>query len=410
MQLNEYYIVDILRLNNEGEGVAKINDKIVFIKNALPLEKVKIKIIEIKKNYARGEIIKLITVSEKRLKSKCPYFNECGGCALMHIPLENQLEFKKEKIENIFKKICKEEIKVSEIKNFNSFNYRNKVVFKVKKDKIGFYKSKSNDIVDVKKCIISDENINHSLKLIRKFIENHKDNKITEIMIRTCDNKVMIALDNIDENLKEEFIHLFDETKVTSIYIGKNLYGIKTLIQTINNLKFNVSKKSFFQINIEVASKIYNEILKYIDNEDVLVDLYSGTGTISLLTANKAKEVIGIEVIKDAILDAKENMILNNIKNVTFKCGKVEKLIDEIKNFKIKTIIMDPPRSGSDKKTLKNIIDLKPKKIIYMSCNPVTLARDYDYLKDYYEIKEIKAFDMFPHTYHVECVCVMGRR
>lgn len=410
MKLNEIYETKILRLNNEGEGVAVIDNIVTFVKGALKGEFAKIKIKEIKKNYAVGEIIEIIESSNERIKPICPYFNYCGGCDLMHMSKNSQLEFKKDKVKNIFKKICNVDIKLDKVNSYNELNYRNKVIFKVKNDKIGFYKNKSNEIIDIKECAISDFKINNCLKLIRKFIFENKDNNIKEIMIRVCNNEVMIVLDNIKNDLITEFVDIFDKEIIKSIYIGEKLvYGESFLIQTINNLNFKVSPKSFFQINIETASNLYNEATKNIENENTSVDLYSGTGTITMLLAKKSKKVIGIEIVKDAVEDAKNNMILNNIDNIIFKCGKVERIIDEIKNLDIDTLVMDPPRSGSDKKTLNDIMKLKPNKIIYISCNPVTLARDYNVLKEIYKIETINVFDMFPQTQHVETVCVLEK-
>jgi 23S rRNA (uracil1939-C5)-methyltransferase len=411
MKLNECYEVEIIRLNNEGEGIAKISDFIVFVKNALIGEKLKIKITDVKKNYAKAEIIEILKKSNDREKPICPYFNVCGGCNLMHMNYEKQLEFKKDKIKSIFKKICHIDINLKDIYSFNSLNYRNKVVFKVKNDKIGFYKNKTNEIIDIDNCLISNEKINECLSIIRKFILENKNNDINEIMIRVCNNDVMIAIDNIKNKLKEEFINIFNKDIVKSIYINDKLeYGEKSLIQTVNGLNFKVSPKSFFQVNIDCVSNLYNYALKNIKKENTIVDLYSGTGTITLMLSMKCNNVIGIEVVEEAVMDAKNNMILNNINNVDFKCGKVEKVIDKIKNENIDILVMDPPRSGSDKKTLNDIINLKPKELIYISCNPVSLARDYNILKEYYELKEISAFDMFTNTYHVESVGVLERK
>lgn len=409
MELNKIYEIKILRQNNEGDGVGTIDGIVIFVKGALPGEIVEVKIEEIYKNYAFANIVKIIEESSQRKIPECPYFNECGGCNLMHQNYDSQLEFKKNKIISIFKKVCNMDIDLKEVYSYNTFNYRNKVVFKVKNDKVGFYKPKTREIIDIDKCIISNEKINKCLTSIRKFIKENKDNEIKEVMIRVCDNKVMISIDNINEKFKDKFIKVFDY--VSSIYINNKLvFGISSLNQSLNNLVFNVSPKSFFQINPVVAENLYNNVLEYSGNSNISLDLYSGTGTITMLLSKKSKRVIGIEVVNDAVRDAKNNLILNNINNVKFICGKVEDNIDKLKDLNIDTLVLDPPRGGSDKKSLKSILEIIPKKVIYISCNPVTLARDINILKELYEISEISAFDMFPNTYHVECLCVLNRR
>lgn len=410
MLVNDIYITEIIRQNNEGFGVAKINNFTVFVPFALPNEKVLIKITEIKKNYATANLEEVIESSIDRRIPLCPYFYECGGCNLMHQSYESQLEFKKNKINSIFKKICNIDVNLDEIKSYNNLNYRNKVVFKVDKDKIGFYKPKTNDLVDIAECKIADEKINSCLKEIRGFIKENKDNNISEIMIRVCNDELMLSIDKLKESLYDKFIELFSK-KVNSIYINKKLkHGTPNLNQKMNNLVFDISPKSFFQVNIKTAENLYKEALKNVKEKNITVDLYSGTGTITCILSKNSRRVIGIESVVSAVKDAKNNMILNGVDNVEFKCGKVEDLIDEIKDLNIDVLIMDPPRGGSDKKTLKSIIDIGPKELVYISCNPVTLARDYNILKEAYEIEKITGFDMFPNTYHVECVCVLNRR
>lgn len=409
MNINEEYDVEILRENNEGDGVASVNGFIVFVKGALKNEKVKIKIDEVNKNYAVGSIIEIKEKSINRRIPICPYFYDCGGCNLMHMDYNSQLEFKKNKIESIFKKICNIDIKLSSIYSYNIQNYRNKVVFKVENDKIGFYKKRTNEIIDINECIITDKKINEVLLKFRGFIKENVNHKIKNVMIRICSDELMISIDNLNNEYKEKFIELFNY--VSSIYINNELvHGVESLNQKLNGLVFDVSPKSFFQVNPVTAEKLYNKALSFVSNSDTIVDLYSGTGTITMLLAKKARKVIGIEVVKEAVEDAKNNMLLNHIDNIEFICDKVENKIDTLKETNIDTLIMDPPRGGSDKKTLKSLLEIEPKKIIYISCNPITLARDINVLREKYDIKDVNAFDMFPNTYHVETICVMERK
>lgn len=409
MHINDIFDVSITRLNNEGMGIALIDNLVVFIKNALIDEKVKIKIIDIKNNYALGEVIEIIESSDKRIKPICPYYETCGGCACMHMTYEEELKFKKDKIKSIFKKISNIDINIKDIYSYKEFNYRNKVVLKIKNNIIGFYEEKTNNIVSIDKCFLVDELINKEIINLKEFISTYNDNGINEIMIRVINGKIMFSLDNINNDIKDIFIKNFNH--LDSIYINNKLeYGNNNLEEIIQDLKFNISPKSFFQVNKNVSEEMYKKAVSYIDDSDTTLDLYSGTGTITSLASKKSKNVIGIEVNKDAVNDANNNIKLNNINNVRFICDKVENRIEELSNLNIDNIILDPPRTGSDKKTLKYILEINSKKIIYISCNPVTLARDYNTLKEKYDIKEISAFDMFPRTYHVETVCVLKIR
>ncbi len=409
MKVNEIYETKILRLNNEAEGVGVIEGITTFIPYTLSGEVVKVKIDTIYDNYARGTLVEIIEKSNNRVNPICPYFYECGGCHLMHLNYDKQLEFKKGKIESIFKKISNENVKVENIYSNINYNYRNKLTLKVDKNKIGYYKEKTNEIVEIKECFLADTKINDVIKDLKKFINEYEDNNINEIMIRVIDDKLMLSLDNMNLNYKNIFIEKFNF--IDSIYINDNLvYGDKVLNEKIDNFKFNISPNSFFQVNKEVAKAMYEKAVSYVDNSDVTLDLYSGTGTITTLLSKKSKKVIGIEVVKDAVKDANENIKLNNITNVEFILSKVEDKIDTLKKLNIDNIVLDPPRSGSDKKTLKNILEIEPNKIIYISCNPITLARDYNILKEKYEIKEINAYDMFSNTYHVETVMILEKK
>ena len=408
MHLEDTYEVKIIRLNNEGLGVALVDKFVVFVKNALVDELVKIKITEVNDNYAKADVINYIETSSDRVIPSCPFYEKCGGCNLMHMNYESQISFKKDKVKSIFKKISNIDIDIKDIIYDKEYNYRNKVTLKVKNDKIGLYREKTNDIINVDKCLLLDNKINDELIKLELFIHRYKNNNISEIMIRVINDKIMLSLDTINKEVRDSFINNFDH--VESIYINNKLvYGNEFLKENINDLEFNISPKSFFQVNKNIMTKMYDKAISYIKGGTTL-DLYSGTGTLSMLASKTSDEVIGIEVVKDAVKDANNNIELNNIKNVSFICDKVENKIDELKNKIIDNIIMDPPRSGSDKKSLASILEIEPKQIIYISCNPVTLARDYNTLKEKYNIKEITLFDMFPNTYHIESLMVLERK
>lgn len=408
MHIDDTYEVKIIRLNNEGLGVALVNKFVTFVYNALPEELVKIRITEVNENYAKAIVTNYIETSKNRVIPSCPFYEKCGGCNLMHMNYESQVSFKKDKVKSIFKKVSNIDIDIKDIIYDKEYNYRNKVVLKVKNDKIGLYREKTNDIINVDKCLLLDNKINDELIKLELFIHRYKNNNINEIMIRVINDKVMFSLDTINKEVRDSFLDNFSH--IESIYINNKLvYGNEFLKETINDLEFNISPKSFFQVNKNIMTKMYDKAISYIKGGTTL-DLYSGTGTLSMLASKTSDEVIGIEVVKDAVKDANNNIELNNIKNVSFICDKVENKIENLKNKKIDNIIMDPPRSGSDKKSLNSILEIEPKQIIYISCNPVTLARDYNTLNEKYNIKEITLFDMFPNTYHVESLMVLERK
>ena len=398
--------VKVLRLNNEGEGIASIDGKLCFINGALPNEEVEIEILEDKGNFFIGKLNNIINPSSDRVIPKCPYYDKCGGCEIMHLSYNKQLEFKKDKVKGIFKKICNMDINPN-IYSFNELNYRNKVTLKVNGNSIGYYEEKSHSIVDIDSCLLLDNSINDIITKIKSFIQN-KDHNISEIMIRSISNEIMISFDNFNELYKEELLNIFP---TESIYIKDEcISGNTWLTETIEDYKFYVSPNSFFQVNTLTFKELYKYVISNLNGNGNALDLYSGTGTISILMSKHFDKVYGIEVSHSSINDANENIKLNNISNVSFIEGKVEDKIDELKKLDIDTIIMDPPRNGSDNKSLKSIMEINPRSIIYISCNPVTLARDINILKDKYEIKSIDLFDMFPWTSHVETVMVLERK
>lgn len=409
------YIVEILRENDEGLGIAKISDVTVFVSNALEGEKVKIRITEKHKNYWKAETLEILEKSSNRVDADCKYYSVCGGCNIMHMSYKKQLEFKLNRVKHIFKKIYNKDVIIDGIEYGSPFNYRNKVVLRVENETLGFYKYNTNDLFNCNKCIISSDMINKTIEVISKFIINNKNHNIKEIMIRKNNdysNKIMVCIDNINHDLKQKFIdELSKYDFIVSIYISEILeYGNHTLTINMFDLNFEVSPKSFFQVNEIMAKKLYQYVLDNIDQSSNALDLYCGTGTITSIISKKCKKVIGIEVIEDAVKNANKNIKNNNINNIEFICSKVENVIDKIDINNIDLVIMDPPRSGSDKKTLKTICRILPKKIIYISCNPITLVRDLKQLDKYYDIKNIKLFDMFPNTHHVECVSVLHRK
>lgn len=362
--------VTIIDYDHHGRGMAKINEKIVFIPNTMIGEIVKIKITKNKKKYMEAEVIEYIKESKTRVKGLCPYYEKCGGCDILHLPYNEQLEFKENKIKNIISRYLKEEIKINNIIcSDKQFNYRNKVTLHAKDKKIGYYEKNTNNIIPINNCLLLDSSLNNYIKTVDKL----KD----ELILRTN------GKDILDNN--NSFI-----------------------IKNIGEYRYLISLESFFQVNDNVTFKLYEKIKQYCaaTKKDNILDLYCGTGTIGIYLSKYCNSVLGIEINKQAIIDANKNKELNNINNIDFIASDVSKVINKIK-FKPSIIVVDPPRAGLDEKTIKEIIKMNPNKLVYVSCDPMTLVRDLNILKYYFKIEELTPFDMFPNTYHVECVCIL---
>ena len=407
----------IEKLDNFGRGISHINNKIVFISNALGDEVVDATTTYSNKKFDEAKVNEIIEVSRMRIKPICPYFDICGGCNLLHMNYDDQLKFKYNKVKDIIFKYLKENIKVNDVIYSNQFNYRNKASFEVK-EKLCYKMRKSTNLVDINYCYLLDKNINDIVHVLNNL--NLKN--INNITIRTGEEDIMVI---ISGNPTQEIIDALKE-KARSIYVNDKLvYGRSNIVSKIGNYEFFVSDKSFFQVNKYNVKNLYDKVLEYAEltgNENIL-DLYCGTGTIGIYLSKYAKSVIGIEVNEQAIFDANVNKNKNNIENISFICDTTSNInnienisficdttsnINNIVNNDFDVIIVDPPRSGLDKNTINFLINSKAKRIVYVSCDIMTLVRDLNILKQDYDIREITPVDMFPNTYHVECVCVLN--
>ena len=396
--------VKIERLDHQGRGIAKVDGITTFVINALVDEIVDIEIIQKKKKFNTAVVKKYIKTSPDRIDAICPYFKMCGGCDLMHMNYKNQLNFKQNKIINIIERYTSiDSKKVKNILYSNEYYYRNKVTFQVK-EKIGFYDKKSYDIVPIEHCYIASKKINELLSIL-----NICDLKgITQIMIRTNEDTEMVVI--YTKCISKEIMEKLKDKCSLIMYDGqyKQISGNNYIIDNIGDYKFVISPASFYQVNKNTVKLLYDKVLEYLkpDLNDVVLDLYSGTGTIGIYVSNYVKKVISVEINKFAVDDARKNKELNNVNNIEFICDDVANVIDSFKE-KIDSIIVDPPRSGLDDKTVSYLKQISSNKIVYVSCDPITLARDLEKLSELYEINEITPVDMFPNTSHVECVCVL---
>ena len=408
MEINEVIELDIEKLDHQGRGIAHFNNNIYFIENALPGEKVFAKIDKIKKNIIVGHTEKLITLSKDRIDSICPYFDKCGGCDLLHLSYTNQLLFKENKIREIMGKFCSYEFKINPIiKCDTNLNYRNKVTFQID-NCLGFYEKETNDIVPIKECKIVNKKVNELIEFLNK--QDIILNSENVVLRSNIDDELMLII-NSKSILDNSFKNEISKYVKTFIFNNNIIFGDGTIIEKLNNYNFIISPLSFFQVNTNQTIKLYNKIKEYasLTKDDVLLDLYCGTGTIGIYLSSECKKVLGIEINKSAIRDANENKVLNNIDNIDFICGDALKEIKRI-NIKPSVIVVDPPRAGLDKKDIENIFKLNAERIVYVSCDPVTLARDLNILGTKYNIIELTPVDMFPNTNHVESVCYMLRK
>lgn len=482
---NEDYLIHIDSLGYEGEGIGKIDGFTIFVKGALPGEKVKVKIIKVNKNFAFGKLVDIITPSKCRVEPVCNIYNKCGGCQLQHLSYNEQLNFKKKRVEDCIERIGKlkinrnnkdkdynyedknnheynkniindSEIIESNNKGFDSsgiiihdtigmdnpYRYRNKVQLPVGNVKgkfmVGFYSPRSHNIIDMEKChiqhIMGDKAVEAIKYWLCKYNISVYDEKtgtglVRHIMVRKAfkTGEVMIVIVTSQDKLpyKEEFVELMQKniqglksivqninSNNTNVILGKTcktLWGKHTIVDSIGEFKFNISPLSFFQVNPVQTEILYNKALEYADlkGDEIVFDAYCGTGTISLFLSQKAKKVYGVEIIPEAIENAKVNAAENNIDNVEFIVGESEKVIPEIIKTGVKAdvVVVDPPRKGCEKSLLEAIAKMKPEKIVYVSCDPGTLARDLGILGELgYRALEVQPVDMFPQTGHVECV------
>lgn len=448
VEKNKDYIIDISGMGSEGEGVGKIENFTVFIPHAIKGERCKVKIVKVNKNFAFGKLVEVVEPSLNRTEAVCSIYNRCGGCQIQHMSYKEQLEFKRQKVKDVINRIGKIDVEVEPVIGMeNPYRYRNKVQLPIGKEngevKIGFYAQRSHQIIDISTCYIQDEIGDKVIALTKEWIkqyniepyneEIHKGS-IRHIMIRRAfkTGEVMVVIVTKTDELphKEEFVNIMVQNipglksimqnvnnKKTNVIMGEKnitLWGKDTIVDYIGKFKFNISPLSFFQVNPIQTEILYSKALEYADlkGQEIVFDAYCGTGTISLFLSQKAKKVYGVEIIKEAIDNAIINAKENGIDNTEFIVGKSEEVIPELinKGIKADVVVVDPPRKGCEKSLLEEIAKISPKRIVYVSCDPATLARDLGILRDLgYETKKVQPVDMFPQTGHVETVVLLQR-
>ena len=390
--------IKVEKMDHLGRGIGYNDGKIVFVPKAVMGDILDIEIISNHKKYDIGKINKIIQSSDNRVVAKCPYYNECGGCHISNLKYFDQVSFKKDKVIDMFKRYLNIDINPRVIDSEKEFEYRNKITYQVKNGKIGLVDI-NNNFIEIDNCLLVSDRVNKLLGVLK----NEDLSMVTKIVIRECNNGLILSITgdmNVD-NLVSECLEIYIN--------GVRRYSLEEGYLYIDNLKYRVSDKSFFQINTGTIKRLYDEIVRYgnFTGSERVIDLYCGVGSISLYVSRYVKSVLGIEIVKEAINDANYNKKINNIDNASFICSDVSKIID--KNIDGDILIVDPPRAGLDKHTREIINNANIKKIIYVSCDPMTLVRDIQEL-DKYKLVEVSVVDMFPQTEHVECVSVLHRK
>ena len=448
---DKMYVVDIVDIGQGGVGIGKFDGFTVFVDGGLVKDKIKVKITKSKKNYAVGEIVEIIEPSPFRVERKCPKeLKDCGGCQIQELDYQEQLNIKTNEVKQVISRIGKlDDVIIHPALGMEEpFRYRNKAQFPIQKvdgvPVIGFYKKKSHDIIPTDECIIQHDVNDKIIKIIKTYIRAYKvsiyDEKthtgvlrhlVTKVGFTTKEVMVVLVangkklpyLNELASVLKENIpgfktLVVNVNREKTNVILGNEnriIYGDGKINDNIGDLVFEISPLSFFQVNPLQTEVLYNKALEYanLGENDTVFDIYCGIGTISLFLAQKAKKVYGIEIVEDAIKDAKRNAALNKLDNVEFYVGKAEEVVPKMykQGKRANVVVVDPPRKGCDEKVLDTIVSMEPDRVVYVSCNPSTLARDLNYLDERgYKCLEVQPVDMFPHSVHIENVALIVKK
>uniref|UniRef100_UPI002714A906 23S rRNA (uracil(1939)-C(5))-methyltransferase RlmD n=1 Tax=Anaerotignum sp. TaxID=2039241 RepID=UPI002714A906 len=445
VEKNKTYEITIDALGSNGEGIGRIDGFTIFVEGALPEEFVRILIVKLKKSYGYGKLIEIISESPYRVEPHCPVAKTCGGCQLQHLSYEGQLLYKAKKVKDDLERIggLKDIGEVTVFGMENPWRYRNKAQFPVGKGiddlaEIGFYAKRSHRIVDTPVCLLQNDVNDQIIACVREFMNEYKISAYDEqkhkglvrhILTRVGRNSgeimVCIVINGKtlpqSEALVEKFkkingvvsIVLNVNRELTNVILGTKvitLWGKSVIEDTLSGIFFEISPLSFYQVNPTQTEVLYNKAVEMADlkGEETVLDLYCGIGTISLFFAKKAKKVFGVEIVPEAIFDARKNAERNGITNVSFEIGAAEEVIPRLfqeQGIIADVIVVDPPRKGCDQTLLDTIASIAPEKLVYVSCNPATLARDVAILTEKgFEVKDVQVVDQFPMTVHVEAI------
>ena len=445
--------LDIIDQNYDGLGVSKVDGYTIFVSGAIIGERVKAKIDRVGKSYGESHVTQVLKRSKYRVEPKCPYFPKCGGCSLLHMSYQSTLLIKKNAFIETLKRIGGVEVKIEEVIGMDCENgktpqaFRNKIQMPVAQVNgkliCGYYEKETHNVISIDKCLSQSDNVTDLIKYVKNICNDYKvtcydesthkgqlrhilvrENYLGELMLVLIVDEKIKAIDEICEKVKTKFSNVVSvieniNKKKNNVILGDEsitLYGKDELIDCVLDTKYRLSHMSFFQVNREQTNKLYSKVLEYLEDgknnvSDMnVIDGYCGVGSISLALAKKVKRVYGIEVVEEAIDDAKMNAKINEINNVEFYCDKVEDKISELIDNDIDCVVIDPPRKGVEASVLNSLIENKIKKIIYVSCNPATLARDLSILKEYYRVDKISLVDMFCYSSGIESIVCLVRK
>ena len=458
LKKNDLVTLSITDLGSNGEGIGKVDGFPLFVKDALIGDTIQAKIIKMKKSYGYGRLMEILTPSPYRAEARCPQARACGGCQIQPLAYENQLIYKENKVRELLER-------VGQVKDYTMepivgmeepWYYRNKAQFPVGQNKegdivTGFYAGRTHSIVPVDECYIQHPLNRQLMEIVRRWMKDHNVSPYNEMAhtglvrhiftrigkytgeIMVClviNGKRIPAADSLVDVLKDipgmTSICLIINREKTNVILGdtvKCLWGKPYITDKIGNVTYQISPLSFFQVNPVQTQKLYRTALEYagLTGEETVWDLYCGIGTISLFLAQHAKKVCGVEIVPQAIDDARENACLNQIENAEFFVGKAEEVLPEYyaryaeehpgEQAHADVIVVDPPRKGCDEKLLRCMVRMAPERIVYVSCDPATLARDLKFLEgNGYKVQKVRCVDMFAHSVHVETIVRLVRK
>ena len=451
LEKGSVYTAVIDGYSSEGLGIARVNGAVVFVPHAVRGEEIDLRITKVMKTSCAGEIVKIHDPSPERMEPECPYAGKCGGCAYRHLTYPEELWAKRQRVQDALTRIGGLDLTVEEILGAkNPEHYRNKSQYPVGADgSIGFFQARTHKVVPIRRCLIQTEAADRTAQAVGEWMRRYKISAYDETTGKGLVRHVCVRVNRKGESLCCVVVNgnkvprepelaayvtaavphtvgvlLNSNTRRGNVVLGdkyRTLFGRNYLMDTLCGLEFKLSMPSFYQVNRDQAEVLYGKALEFagLTDKETVLDLYCGIGTISLFLAQKAKKVYGVEIVAPAIEDARTNAKINQITNTEFFVGKAEEVLPDFyeresakgtdtEMLHPDVIVVDPPRKGCDVKCLETIVQMEPQRVVYVSCDSATLARDLKYLCSHgYDLVEVQPVDQFGHTVHVESVVLM---